>query len=216
MGKLLNLKLQFDPVYKINIDIEQMKEKHEKPLASRSDYDYQVDGLVLAIEDLGGAKSVTNDIENVLQDIRMELGDLSQFYIMYKDSMSTWDGIELSAPNVISFFSINEKEYNAAKTKLLSSNPKKPMGDHAWKEPMKNRRMQEKLDKNECIDVSQFINNQEGAYLLTDFKEGVDYCNAKTEQWIWSIGRENSTGLIYAAHDNRFYQHEDYTCIWLR
>jgi len=200
-----------------------MKEETENLFKSRSDYDYQVDGPVLAIEDLGGAKSVTNDIENVLQDIRMEIGSLSQFYIMYRDSRNIWDdsrniwdGVALSAPNTISFFSINEKEYCAAKAKLLSLNPKKLTGEHAWQEPMKNRRMQEKLVKKECIDVSQCLTNEEGAYLLTDFKEDVDYCNAKTEAWIWSIGRENSTGLIYAAHDSRFYQHKDYTCLWLR
>jgi len=146
----------------------------------------------------------------------MEIGDLSQFYIMYRDSRNIWDGVAFSAPNTLSFFSINEKEYTAAKAKLLSLNPKNLTGEHAWQEPMKNRRMQEKLAKMECLDVSQCLTNEEGAYLLTDFKEDVDYCNAKTEAWIWSIGRENSTGLIYAAHDSRFYQNVDYTCLWLR
>lgn len=51
-----------------------MKAETENLFNSRSGYDYQVDGSVLAIEDLAGAKSVTNDIEKVLQDIRMEIG----------------------------------------------------------------------------------------------------------------------------------------------
>ena len=39
-----------------------------------------------------GNKSVTNDIENVLEDIRAELGDLSGFAVVYRDSMGRWDG----------------------------------------------------------------------------------------------------------------------------
>ena len=44
----------------------------------RADYTYTVEGSVIAIVDLDqGSESVTNDIDQVLDDIRAELGDLA-------------------------------------------------------------------------------------------------------------------------------------------
>ncbi len=55
--------------------------------------------------------------------------------------------------------------------------------------PMQNRAMQRKLDKGECLDVSACARIANGDYVLRIFLEGVDYCNAQTEEWIWSIGK---------------------------
>lgn len=99
--------------------------------ASRAEYSYDVEGSILWIEDKGGMKSVTNDIENILVDISM-IQDISKKKIMYKDSDGIWDGItatittkKVGGKNVISirkldFFPITEKNFGKAKEKLLS------------------------------------------------------------------------------------------------
>ena len=81
---------------------------------------------------------------------------------------------------------------------------------------MKNLRMQEKLRAGEAIDVSRCDRTPEGDYVLTAFEDDVDYCNAKTEEWIWSIGRELATGRIIASHSNTLYQNPAFECLWLR
>lgn len=81
---------------------------------------------------------------------------------------------------------------------------------------MRNKRMQEKLKKGEAIDLSPCPRTKEGYYILDDFIEGMDYCDAKNEWWIWSIGINYKTGRIHAAVSSVFYQNKEYECLWLR
>lgn len=80
----------------------------------------------------------------------------------------------------------------------------------------KNLRMHEKLAQDKVIDVSKRPLNEDGDYILDEVADGLDYCNAETEQWIWSIGQHKDTGQILASHTAKFYQNPDYTCLWLR
>lgn len=70
----------------------------------RADYIHSLDKYknkvdVIVIEDLNlGSVSVTNDIENVIEDIcRLEKVDKEQFMIVYKDSEGSWDGFDTAA-----------------------------------------------------------------------------------------------------------------------
>lgn len=81
---------------------------------------------------------------------------------------------------------------------------------------MKNQAMLRKLEAGQAIDVSRCKRTNEGDYILTHFAEDVDYCNAETEEWIWSIGQDLSTGEILASHSSKFYQNADFNCLWLR
>ena len=82
---------------------------------------------------------------------------------------------------------------------------------------MKNLRMREKLDLGECLDVNKIGRPVgHGVFVLARYEDGKDYCDAANEQWIWSIGRDVLNGEIIAAVDTRFYQHPQYTCLWLR
>jgi hypothetical protein len=85
-----------------------------------ADFKYQIDGRVLFIEDLNlGNKSVTNDIENVLDKISKELNtSVSNFDIIYKDSTGTIDGVVTKNNQFVDFYSINEEDYYAAKLKI--------------------------------------------------------------------------------------------------
>jgi hypothetical protein len=75
--------------------------------------------------------------------------------------------------------------------------------------------MQEMIEKGEAIDLSN--NKREGRYyVLEEVIDGMDYCDAVRECWIWSIGRRVSDGTILADTTNVFYQNPDYQCLWLR
>ena len=65
---------------------------------TKSDYIWYVSNGYLKIEDLNlGGRSVTNDIENVLYEIREEIGDqIEKFQIIYKDSDELWNFIDTS------------------------------------------------------------------------------------------------------------------------
>lgn len=89
----------------------------QKPF--RAGYTYTVEGTVIAITDLDlGNKSVTNDIENVLKDIRAELGDLAGYSVIYRDSLGRWDGVRL-VNNVVYFYALNESDQQCAQARLL-------------------------------------------------------------------------------------------------
>lgn len=82
---------------------------------------------------------------------------------------------------------------------------------------MKNLRMREKLDLGECIDVNKIGHSiGVGLFVLDEYHDGVDYCDAANDQWIWSIGKNAVSGTIVAAIDTRFYQNAQYECLWLR
>jgi hypothetical protein len=81
---------------------------------------------------------------------------------------------------------------------------------------MHNLRMQEKIERGEAIDVGDFP-QVDGDYVIThNFVDGVDYCVAAEDAWIWSIGRRKADGVILASTTGKFYQNPDFECIWLR
>jgi hypothetical protein len=79
-----------------------------------------------------------------------------------------------------------------------------------------NLRAQEKIANGEAMDVSDFpmIN---GDYVIThNFVDGLDYFVTAEDDWIRSIGRRKADGVILASTSDKFYQHPDFECIWLR
>ena len=93
-----------------------MKNRYQGP---RADYTYSVEGSVIVIVDLDqGSKSVTNDMKNVLDDIRAELGDLAGYAVIYRDSMGRWDGVRLVGHSV-DFYALGEPDQQRAASRLL-------------------------------------------------------------------------------------------------
>jgi hypothetical protein len=81
---------------------------------------------------------------------------------------------------------------------------------------MRNLRMEEKLKSGDCLDVRKEGSSLGGGrFQLARFVEYVDYCDAETESWIWSIGR-NESGTIFASTSAEFYQNEAFECLFLR
>lgn len=87
---------------------------------------------------------------------------------------------------------------------------------------LRNRTMQEYLERKEAIDVSGCEKNADGDYILPEElqpRAGVtpkDYCDAKEELWIASIGRNKSTGQVLASATGRFCEDSAWECLWLR
>lgn len=125
----VSVELGIGPVCRVKNKMDEFQERTRNMFANRSEYDWGMtpDGKILYITDEGGLKSVTNDLENVLQDIQetIPLRDLVNARIMYRDSMGIWDGISIKytpgmAIQSVSFFPITEKEFNQAKAKLMA------------------------------------------------------------------------------------------------
>ncbi len=89
-------------------------------------------------------------------------------------------------------------------------------------EKLLNLRMAEKLSDFEAEDISQCEKSSEGYYILTGdladpaHIDGMDFCDASKEQWVWSIGRNKKTGQVLASMNACFYQNPEYDCLWLR
>ena len=79
---------------------------------------------------------------------------------------------------------------------------------------MHNLAMKHLLDTREAIDVSSRPRIGD-YYVLDSFVEDVDYCDAKREIWIRSIGEHKSTGQILASPHDDLYQDPDYLCLYL-
>jgi hypothetical protein len=120
----VSVELGIGPVCRVNKKLDELGEKTQNMFANRSMYDWGVRGSVLYITDEGGYKSVTNDIENVLDDISAEISlqDMSKMKIMYRDSMGIWDGINvtLSGSKIsgVAFFPLTEKDFTKALNKI--------------------------------------------------------------------------------------------------
>lgn len=60
----------------------------------RSDYTLHIVSGVIAVQDLNqGGMSVTNDIENVITDLKRRGIDFSDKLFVYRDSEGFWDGV---------------------------------------------------------------------------------------------------------------------------
>ena len=87
----------------------------------RSRYNYWYEGDVIVMTDQNGDRSLTNDMENVIEYlIRAGAINSTDQLIIYKDSLGTWDGVELTNlnPISISFYSINERDLKKALAKV--------------------------------------------------------------------------------------------------
>jgi len=87
---------------------------------------------------------------------------------------------------------------------------------------------QPRISDTPTIDVSVFERTPEGDYIIPADHDheatirgeyhaaGVDMRNLKTGDRVWSVGKCNSTGRIFASHTTKFYGNDQYECIWLR
>lgn len=75
-------------------------------------------GRVLCVIDMDWGKSVTNDVEAVVQHCIVSWPDWDR--LIYKDSTGTWDEIVVTNGRFDQFRRINEEDLEKALQKLLS------------------------------------------------------------------------------------------------
>lgn len=80
---------------------------------------------------------------------------------------------------------------------------------------MINKSMQRRLATKQAIDVSK-CRRLGDFYVLDEVIDGKDYCDARKEVWIWSVGRRKSDGVILASTTTILYGNSDFECLWLR
>lgn len=94
---------------------------------------------------------------------------------------------------------------------------------------MNNQAMKRKLEKGECIDISQFP-RLGPYYVAPHFVDNSDYADADREAWVWSIGRCDRDfsfewdgvthlapeGTVLVSLDTDLYQRDGLTCLFLR
>lgn len=81
-----------------------------------------VDGAILAIEDRGSPieRSVTNDIEHVLQTVaQREEIDLDRYLVIYRDSRGIWGGVETQGGRFRAFVHLGQRTYENARRAIL-------------------------------------------------------------------------------------------------
>jgi hypothetical protein len=81
---------------------------------------------------------------------------------------------------------------------------------------VRNRSMARKLIAGRAIDISKQPRTRGGYYILDHYVDGKDYCDAKQEAWVWSIGRRKSDNTILASLEGDLYENPKFDCLWLR
>jgi hypothetical protein len=85
----------------------------------RSVYSHTVHGNVIAIVDHDQGRSVTNDADNVIDDLVRQGFDLSRYHVIYRDTRGIWDRMLTDRTGHFAGFSaINERDLSAALAKV--------------------------------------------------------------------------------------------------
>jgi hypothetical protein len=85
----------------------------------RSVYSRTVHGNVIAIIDRDEGRSVTNDADNVIDDLTRQGFDLSKYLVIYRDTRGIWDQLLVDCSGRFAgFSSINERDLGAALGKV--------------------------------------------------------------------------------------------------
>ena len=87
--------------------------------------------LLYIVDENKGDKTVTNDIENVLEEIRAQFKQIAMmshfslmgFTIIYQDSDGYWDGVILKDDKFSGFFPIRTKSFQEAVATVAPQNP---------------------------------------------------------------------------------------------
>jgi hypothetical protein len=94
-------------------------EQHPAEAYYRAHYSYEVHGKVIAIVGANDASiSVTNDAENVIDELAEKGLDLSQYRVIYRDECGAWDEILVKDGRFAGFHILKEYELTAALAKL--------------------------------------------------------------------------------------------------
>jgi hypothetical protein len=82
---------------------------------------------------------------------------------------------------------------------------------------VKNPIVRKNLSSGNLIDVNDIgYEVENGVFKLNRFVKDANYFDSKNNKNIFSIGKSLSTGEIFASHDTRYYNNDDYDTLYLR
>jgi hypothetical protein len=78
--------------------------------------------------------------------------------------------------------------------------------------------MQQRVNEGVAIDLRNCERDADGSYVIPAswFQVDADYCDTRSETWIWSIGYNTETGKILGSVGDRFMHEPGWDCVWLR
>jgi hypothetical protein len=89
----------------------------------RSAFTYTIDGNTIFVVDSNIGMSVTNDIENVVEEMAVLIRSLgksiNEFNLIYRDSTGEIDGVLIKDEKFDEFYHIGESDYEVAKTRII-------------------------------------------------------------------------------------------------
>ena len=84
-------------------------------------FDYElVDNVVVIYGCDAGGRSMTNDIQNVLNAVDKALGGIGYRRVIYRDSTKTFDGVDHIGQRFTGFYPLSETVLEAALSKVQS------------------------------------------------------------------------------------------------
>lgn len=86
-------------------------------MEEHANYRYFVDDNIVAIEDLFGPVSVTQDAEHVFLELQQQIGSLENKYVIWKDREERWDGLEWLFDRLL-IYPIGARSYEDAKHRI--------------------------------------------------------------------------------------------------
>lgn len=114
----LSVALGIGPVCRITTKVQEATDMTGNLFAPRADYTYTVEDGIVCIVDCDSGRTVTNDAEAVVADLKTAGLDLDALAIIYRDTLGVWDQLLVDGGRFAGFKSVNEREKSAAKAKV--------------------------------------------------------------------------------------------------
>lgn len=160
---------------------------------------------------------------DVKNQIQMYIGELPKEKINKSISAIKYFLGELGIPYEKENFKKEEDDYEYITIKL--GNIPKYNSPKYSKLDLNNPTLKKSIKSGESVDVRQIGYEVEPGVFKLDAKYAhiydgnhgsLDFVDGKNGKFIWSIGKDNSSGEYFAAYDGRFHSSPDYELVWLR
>jgi hypothetical protein len=102
------------------------------PALVKADYSVRIFGAIFVLEESGEGCSITNDAENVIDDLASRW-DISGCRVIYKDRMGTWDELRVKRGRFAGFRLLNAPSLKAAFRAVMQ--PETPPAPSAARRP---------------------------------------------------------------------------------
>ncbi|MCJ2040848.1 DUF6011 domain-containing protein [Methylobacterium sp. J-059] len=125
----MSVELGVGPVCRVTSKLREVDGRQQDLFGNeRSSYTFEIRGDVVCVTDLDlGGRSVTNDVDRVIEDLVECLGTLKGKRVIYRNSAGVWDEIKVSEHDLCAGFrAVAERDLDAALLKLAREAARAP------------------------------------------------------------------------------------------